>query len=218
LTLVRGLSRAQKILPSLIVCATIALLVQNFIILRENRDLRSKPVYTLVSAGKRIKDLAGLTLDGKARRVEMTGPGLKVLVIAYSPSCPFCRANQKAWEYLDREVKNKGWSVVWLSRDPVEITRPYCMRTGIPLSEAIAEPTVRTYLQLGLVSVPGTIVIGADGIVQKVWSGELHSDGWRQLSKYFGLEDFKSESRNPALGADLHAMIPLGVPPRSAAN
>jgi hypothetical protein len=139
------------------------------------------------------------------------------LVIAYSPNCPFCRANQKNWEYLEREVKNKGWSVVWLSRDPVEITRP-CVQTGIPLSEVIAEPTVRTYLQLGLVSVPGTIAVGADGIVQKVWSGELHADGWRQLSMYFGLGDFKSESRNPAWGANLQAIIRLSVAPGSAAN
>jgi len=218
LSLARTLSHARYVLPTLVACGTAALLVQNFIILRENRELRSRPALPLVAEGKRVRDLKGLNLEGKTRKIELTGPALKLLVIAFSPNCPFCRANQKSWQRLEREVRQRGWEVVWLSRDPVDVTRPYCLEHGIPFWEAIAEPTVQTYFQLGLASVPGTIAIGPDGVVRKVWSGEFRSDSWSQLSAYFGLGDLKSQSRGRVLGADFCQLARAISTPRPLTN
>jgi peroxiredoxin len=208
LTLARTLSLARNVLPVLIACAAVALLVQNFIVLRENRDLRSRQSLPFIVEGARVRELAGLSLDGAARRVALPVLGSRLLVIAYSPGCPFCRANQSGWMSLERQLKQRGWNVIWLSRDPIEPTRDYCLKVGIPESEVLAEPSFRTYYQFGLEAVPNTMVVGPGGTVEKLWSGELRKDSWLRLSEYFGLGGITSQSRGRASDASMLQSAP----------
>ena len=50
---------------------------------------------------------------------------------------------------LANTLKRDGVRVLWVSRDPVGITRDYCLKHGIPMSDVLADPPYRTYLQLG---------------------------------------------------------------------
>jgi peroxiredoxin len=158
---------------------------------------------TAITVGTRLRSLAGLGLDGEFRTVlpPTAGPGL--LVITFSPGCPACRANQPGWAGLAREVEQRGWAVLWVSRDTVNITREYCLEEHIPLSAALADPPYRTYVQLGLKAVPKTVVVRSDGAVEKVWTGLLDSTGWREVFAYFGTVE---RGLVPATGA-------FGVPP-----
>ncbi len=83
-------------------------------------------------------------------------------------------------------LEQKGIRVLWVSRDPLPITRDYCLKHGIRLSDALADPPYRTYLQLGLARVPNTMVLGAGGRVQNVWAGRLDQAGWNSVFAYFG--------------------------------
>ena len=200
-----------RLLTASICCAAVGLLIQNIILQREIRNLRSQPTFPALSTGQRIGSLAGLALDGTPRKIALSGQKCKLMVIAYSPSCLFCRNNHRGWVNTAGQARQNGWRVVWLSRDPVEVTQEYCNQQGIPAEDAIAEPTVRTYLKFGLVSVPTTIAIGADGVVEKVWSGELHADGWRELSAYFGMARSTRQSHVLFPGALLIAAFRLDI-------
>lgn len=79
----------------------------------------------------------------------------------------------------------KGWRVVWISRDPIQSTRAYCEQNGLVLSDVYADPTYDTYNQLGLKSVPYVIAIRADGSVEKVWRGRLDTAQQASMSAYF---------------------------------
>jgi hypothetical protein len=82
-------------------------------------------------------------------------------------------------------LEQKSVRVVWLSRDPVEITRDYCMKNGIRLSDTLADPPYRTYLQLGLARVPHTVLVKAGGTIEKMWPGRLDQAGWNSMLAYF---------------------------------
>jgi peroxiredoxin len=110
----------------------------------------------------------------------------KLLIITFSPSCPACRANQEGWKKLAGTLEQRGVRVLWVSRDTVETTRDYCMTHGIRLSDTLADPPYRTYVQLGLARVPNTVLVRADGTVEKVWAGRLDQAGWNTIFGYFG--------------------------------
>ncbi|MEI9974349.1 MAG: hypothetical protein WDO73_21265 [Ignavibacteriota bacterium] len=66
-------------------------------------------------------------------------------------------------------------------------TRRYCEEQRLPLANVLWNPTHHTYLQLGLDSVPNLIVVDHSGVVQKVWSGQLSPQRWRELAEYTGV-------------------------------
>ncbi len=78
----------------------------------------------------------------------------------------------------------RGWKVVWVSRDSVEVTRKYCEQNQISPSDVLADPTYGTFVQLGLEKVPHMVVIRPDGVVEKVWRGRLDGAVVKDISAY----------------------------------
>src|SRR5260370_41951950 len=95
----------------------------------------------------------------------------------------------------------KGVHVLWVSRDPIEITRDYCVKHGISLSDVLADPPYRTFAQLGLARVPNTLLVGPDGRVEKVWAGRLDQSGWDTMFSYFGERWETASSLRSQVGA-----------------
>jgi hypothetical protein len=178
-------TKLGKAIEVLLCVAALAVLAANVALLRENRRLRETTA-PQIAARTQLQMLAGLTLDGHIEPVNLPAPGSKLFVITFSPGCPACQANQEEWMKLANTLKRDGVRVLWVSRDPVGITRDYCLKHGIPLSDAIADPPYRTYLQLGLARVPNTVLVGAGGVVEKVWAGRLDPAGWNSVYAYFG--------------------------------
>jgi peroxiredoxin len=124
----------------------------------------------------------------------------KLLIITFSPGCPACQANQEGWANLASLLKAKGVRVLWVSRDPIEVTREYCLKHGIPLIDAVADPPYRTYAQLGLARVPNTVSVGPDGTVEKVWAGRLDQAGWNSMFAYFGERNATTSAASSEIG------------------
>ncbi len=162
----------------------LAMLVQNVALLRENRRLMEAAA-PQITPGVQLRMLAGLTLDGEVQAVDLHTATSKLLVITFSPGCPACQANQERWTKLANTLKQSGVRVLWVSRDPVEITREYCLKHGIPLADVIADPPFRTYVQLGLARVPNTVLVRAGGVVEKVWAGRMDPAGWNAMFAHF---------------------------------
>jgi peroxiredoxin len=179
-----GTLRSSKVMDIFIWLAGLAVLAVNILLFLQNRSLQ-EALAPQITAGAHFEKLAGLTLDGRFQRLPLPAADSKLLIITFSPGCPACQANQQGWMKLAGALEQRGVRVLWLSRDPVEITREYCMKHGLPLSNTLADPPYRTYLQLGLARVPNTVLVKADSTVEKVWAGRLDQAGWNSMFAYF---------------------------------
>lgn len=180
-----GKSRFNRVMEILLWLAGLGVLAENVFLFLQNRHL-SEALAPQITAGTQLKMLSGVALNGHLEPVTLPSANSKLLVITFSPSCPACQANQEGWMKLSGALQQEGIRVLWLSREPVEITRDYCMKHGISLSDTLADPPHRTYVQLGLARVPNTVLVGADGTVEKVWAGRLNQAGWNTIFGYFG--------------------------------
>lgn len=169
-------------------CAGIAVLVLNLVLLRQNRKLKLGSIDDEISEGRYLVNLAGLGLDGRQQAVVLPiKSSQKMLIVTFSPSCKECRASESTWRVVTEQLRRRGWRIAWISRDPVDTTVDYCRERQIPLTEIYADPPYRTYAQLSLRAVPNTIVVGADGLVEKVWHGRLDQAASKGVLAYFGI-------------------------------
>jgi peroxiredoxin len=177
--------RFSKVMEILLWLAGLGVLAENIFLFRQNRDL-SEALAPQITAGTQLRMLAGIAFDGRLEPVALPAPGSKLLIITFSPGCPACQANQDGWMRLASTLEQKGVRVLWVSRDPIEITRDYCAKHDIRLSDTLADPPYRTFAQLGLARVPNTVLVGPEGRVEKVWVGRLDQEGWNAMFAYFG--------------------------------
>ena len=195
MTIPKGKSR--KVIEAMLWIAALAVLAVNIALFRENRRLREAAA-PQIARGMQLQMLSGLPLNGRVERVSLPSANSKLLIITFSPGCPACQANQEGWMKLGNTLKQNGLRVLWVSRDPVEITREYCMKHGIPLDDVVADPPYQTYTQLSLARVPNTVLVGPAGTVEKVWAGRLDEAGWNAMFAYFGeRRDAASSAGNP---------------------
>jgi peroxiredoxin len=177
--------RFSKAMEILLWLAGLGVLAENIFLFQQNRRL-NEALAPQISAGTQLQMLSGVALDGRLEPVALPAAGSKLLILTFSPGCPACQANLDAWMKLANTLEQKGVRVLWVSRDPIEITRDYCVKHGIRLSDTLADPPYRTFAQLGLARVPNTLLVGADGRVEKVWAGRLDQAGWNAMFTYFG--------------------------------
>ena len=195
-----GNVRFGKLLEIFLWLAGIGVLAANFLLLQQNRSLQ-ETLAPQITAGAHFEKLAGLTLEGRFQALALPSADSKLLIITFSPSCPACQANQEGWMKLTGALEQKGVRVLWVSRDPMEITRDYCMKHGIRLSDTLADPPYRTYVQLGLARVPNTVLVGPNGRVERVWTGRLDQAGWNSIFAYFGEREEMASPARVEVGA-----------------
>jgi len=175
--------------------AGLGVLAENIFLFLQNRRL-NEALAPQITAGTQLQTLAGIGFDGRLQPVTLPSADSKLLIITFSPGCPACQANQEGWMRLASTLEKKGVRVLWVSRDPSEVTREYCLKHGIPLAVTLADPPYRTFAQLGLARVPNTLLVGGEGRVEKVWVGRLDQAGWNTMFAYFGeLEGVASTAR-----------------------
>jgi len=177
--------RFSKVMEILLWLAGLGVLAENIFLFQQNRRL-SEALAPQITAGTQLRMLAGIAFDGRLEPVALPAAGSKLLILTFSPGCPACQANQDGWMRLASTLEQKGVRVLWVSRDPIEITRDYCLKHGIHPSDTLADPPYRTFAQLGLARVPNTLLVGANGTVEKVWAGRLDQAGWNSMFTYFG--------------------------------
>ena len=192
--------RFSKVMEILLWLAGLGVLAENIFLFQQNRRL-NEALAPQISAGAQLQTLVGVALDGRLEPVALPAAGSKLLIITFSPGCPACQANQDGWMRLAGTLEQKGVRVLWVSRDPIEITRDYCTKHGIRLSDTLADPPYRTFAQLGLARVPNTLLVGAEGRVEKVWAGRLDQAGWDTMFAYFGEREGMASPARVEVGA-----------------
>ncbi len=127
-------SRFNKLMEIFLWLVALGVLAENVFLFLQNRRL-SDALAPQITAGAQLQMLSGLALDGRPQQVTLPESGSNLLIITFSPGCPACQANQDGWKKLANTLELKGVRVLWVSRDPIEITRDYCSKHGIPLSD-----------------------------------------------------------------------------------
>jgi peroxiredoxin len=192
--------RFSKVMEILLWLAGLGVLAENIFLFQQNRRL-NEALAPQITAGTQLRMLAGIAFDGRLEPVALPAAGSKLLIITFSPGCPACQANQDGWMRLASTLEQNGVRVLWVSRDPIGITRDYCTKHGIPLSDTLADPPYRTFAQLGLARVPNTLLVGANGTVEKVWVGRLDQAGWNTMFTYFGEREGMASPARVEVGA-----------------
>jgi peroxiredoxin len=189
--------RARKItkttLNVLLLVGAAAIIAQNVSLIAANRALHKiddKITAQIQSGQKLSSDLVAAGADGRLTPIPLPASADEhLLIITFSPGCPACQANREEWTKLSGALEQHGWHVLWVSRDRMEESFDYSRKHQIPLSDVLADPPYRTYVQLGLSRVPNTLVVGPGGIIQKVWPGQMGNAKWKEVFGYFNIEE-----------------------------
>ena len=154
----------------------VVLLAANIALIRQNNQLKAQlsqpPPALEVTAGTQMPDLKGFDPDGKPVEVDYGKDPRKVLVLVFSPTCPFCEQNWPKWEQvissLDHSVvRPVGVDVTSTSQAPFLSQHQL---TGLPVFEKV-EPKVMMNYHFQLT--PQTILLDPAGKVEKVWTGVM---------------------------------------------
>jgi len=165
----------------------LGILCQNIVLIWQTRQLRTRlelAVNKEFKPGEVIPEFAGIDLNNQYVKIGFNESRKKFLLITFATGCPACHANLPNWLALIGKLDHNQWQVVWLSRDPLGMTREYCSEQKIS-DQVLSEFPLRTYNLLGLRGVPQTVVTDSHGQIEKVWVGQLDNNGWSDVSSYF---------------------------------
>jgi len=182
----------------------VVLLAANFALIRQNRQLKAQlslpPPVMEAAAGTQVPDLKGFDPEGKPVEVQYGKDPRKVLVLVFSPTCPFCDQNWPKWEQvissLDRSVvRPVGVDVT--SASTASFLSQHQL-TGLPVFLKVdSKVTVDYHFQL----TPQTILVDHAGKVEKVWTGVMTDSAVTELKQR--LADSKvainAQGQHPAL-------------------
>lgn len=185
----------------------VGILCQNIVLLWQTRELRNRLELTVnkeFEPGEVLPDFAGIDFNKQYVKIGFNESRKKFLLITFSTGCPACYANLPNWLALSGKLDRNQWQVVWLSRDPFDMTKAYCAEKNIS-DQVLSEFPLRTYNLLGLRGVPQTAVTDSHGTIEKVWVGQLDDKGWSDVASYLlSTADSKSkwpiESNSPGKG------------------
>ena len=143
----------------------------------ENRDLkaqlaqeRASPLADSLAPGDAIPAVAVSALDGSAMPLpEMLEHG--GVVVYLTTTCPYCRQTLPTWDGLAERYEQLGVPFVGVSLHDAESTRAYVTETGIdwPMGVLDAASSVDPKVR----KVPFTVLVGSQGVVDRVWLGPL---------------------------------------------
>jgi thiol-disulfide isomerase/thioredoxin len=150
-----------------------------------------------------MPDLLGFDLTGKPLEVSYGKDPRKVLVLVFSPTCPFCDENWPKWQQvissLDRSAirpvavdVTSTASATFISQHPI---------AELPVFFKV-DPRVTMNYRFQLT--PQTILLDGAGKVEKVWSGVLKDPDMTELKQRTGRNKaaFQNSDNHPRLSSN----------------
>lgn len=169
--------KIQKSLP-IIMCIVSAFLC--LALATQNRDLKvALETSERLAArsyeaeiGSLMGTISGRTLDGEKQTIDFGSDGRAALVGVFSPNCPVCKDNWTHWQSLfGPQSEDEVARVLIDLSGAVEWSYFLEHPPGDAAIITKLDPAAVVANQWKLV--PQTMVIGADGRVKGVWTGEL---------------------------------------------
>jgi len=165
------------------------LLSANISLIHQNSLLKARlalPPPTLeASAGAQVPDLRGVDPEGNPVEVLYGKDSRKVLVLVFSPTCPFCDQNWPRWQQV---ISSLDRSAV----RPVAVDVTSATTAGFVSQHQLAGLPVflkvdpRATLDYRFQLTPQTILVDPAGKVEKVWTEVLNDSALAELQQRVG--------------------------------
>ena len=167
----------------------IVLLGVNIALIHQNSQLKAQlslpPPVMEAAAGAQVPDLRGVDLEGKPVEVLYGKDSRKVLVMVFSPTCPFCDQNWPKWQQvissLDRSAIRPVLVDVTSTTTPSFVSQHQLSSLPVIL-KADPKATVDYHMRL----TPQTILVDPNGKVEKVWTGVMTDSAVADLKQRTG--------------------------------
>lgn len=136
--------------------------------------------------GKSVPALSGLDSEGRQLVFDYGNDPRKTLLLVFSPRCPYCTKNMPNWNALTLGLNDKEFRVVAVSTIPDGV-KEYAERHGLRNVPVITTPDPKDKVAYEMNVTPQTVLIGADGTVEKVWTGLIQGAERDDVEKQFGI-------------------------------
>lgn len=168
------------------------LLASNLALLRQNAELKSRAAAGLprsLAPGDTVPPLRGIGMAGEDLAVRYgDGEAERTLLLVFSPLCSWCTRNMASWEAIARAVEGEGVRIVAVSTTRAEVAEYAAQHPLLQRVPVIAEVDARDQRAYGLQGTPQTLVVGGDGVVEKVWLGAFHGEQQAEAERFFDTE------------------------------
>ena len=162
------------------------LLAANIALIHQNSELKARlsqaPPSLEAANGAQMPDLHGFDVAGKPIEVSYGKDPRKVLVLVFSPTCPYCDENWPKWQQVISSLDRSAIR-------PVAVDVTSTASTPFISQHSLAEvpvflnvdpsATVNYRFQL----TPQTILVDHAGKVEKVWTGVLNDQAMAELAQ-----------------------------------
>jgi len=183
------------------------LLAANIALLHQNSELKSRlslaPPSLEAATGTQMPDLHGFDLTGKPMEVDYGKDPRKVLVLVFSPTCPYCDENWPKWQQvissLDRSAIRPVAVDVTSIASPTFISQHSLAELPVFLK---VDPSAMVNYRFQLT--PQTILIDRAGKVEKVWTGILNDSAMSELTQRTGGSKAASQNSDNHPGFSLN--------------
>lgn len=182
----------------------VVLLAANIALIRQNQQLKAQlalpPPVLEAAAGAQMPDLHGVDLQGKSVEVLYGKDSRKVLVLVFSPTCPFCDQNWPKWQQVISSLDRLAVRPVLVDVTSTT-TAGFVSQHQLSSLPVILKADPRATLDYRFHLTPQTILVDPNGKVEKVWTGVLNDSSLADLKQH--LADSKTtvnaQGHQPAL-------------------
>jgi hypothetical protein len=156
-----------------------ALLFVNVLLVQQNKKLKvlaGRPDRALeIKPRTAVPTLEGLDSDGASHRIDYGQDPRKTVLLVLSPRCQACEENMPNWEAIINGLDRRSFRLVAVSLQS-EGFKEYAGRHGISQVPVLTKIDPKYRVAYNLALTPQTLLIDADGKVEKVWTGVLRGE------------------------------------------
>jgi hypothetical protein len=168
----------------------VGLIFSNATLFSQNRRLKSRdgalPASIVPTVGASLPPLVGVDLQGKKLDLSYGGDPRKTILLVFSPSCGVCTINWPVWESLAKEADPGLYRIVYASTTS-GVTSDYTSLYGISNSLVFSRLDPKSQIAYKLQFTPETILIGADGNIERVWLGLIDGAQLEDIQRTIGV-------------------------------
>jgi peroxiredoxin len=169
----------SRVAPALMFFGGAALLLINVLLIQQNERLKvlaMKPDRALeVKPGTALPALEGLDNNGERHIFSYGQDSRKTVLFVLSPRCSACEENMPNWEAIIKGLDRRSFRLAGVSLQS-EGFKEYASRHGINQVPVLTKIDPKYRVSYNLALTPQTILIDADGKVEKVWTGLLRGE------------------------------------------
>ena len=191
MSIVKSVAHPAKRRSLVLIACSMMLLTANAFLIKQNRVLKA---YTSqldrskgLQPGTRLPALEGLGLQGERINMSFGTDARKTLLLVFAPGCGACNENALNWQLMMNRLDEAEYRIVGVSLVHTG-TNEYVAQHKLKDITVFADVDATNRAAYSLMLTPQTILIGADGTTEKVWSGNLLGSDRQDLESSLHLQ------------------------------